>query len=422
LSSTIFLPESAVVCAMFGSGAGLYDGAPHIVHLDTASLLQPDALGGGVFAVEFFAPWCGHCQAFSPTWKAVARASCAAAPALRVGVVDCVANAKLCARYQVQSYPSIRLFSARAPVLGQPLPRCPHGCRTTSQVLDDIIRSAAITAAVAPPLEMPSSANALIERSERVGCSRSELQLNLPSVHSGAVRLQPGEPPAEFWIRPRPMEDVTSAVVYGLRREVFTRPLAHGSGRRAALSAWLSLLAEALPGRRNREVIAWVREHALPASTELEQWERVLDTSPASWLSKPSVEWRSCRGYSATARGYPCALWTLFHTLLAHTADPPGALLAIQGYVEHFFGWCAPVTFAERARLRTPCAPFALPVRSCLHDTVLRLARQRCMRFALLGHGDKRGGYSREEWHRRRERFADSSTRWASPPRCSKQW
>lgn len=40
------------------------------------------------------------------------------------------------------------------------------------------------------------------------------------------------------------------------------------------------------------------------------------------------------------ARGYPCSLWLLFHSLVAHSTDATAlsALYAIRGYVDHFFG------------------------------------------------------------------------------------
>lgn len=62
-------------------------------------------------------------------------------------------------------------------------------------------------------------------------------------------------------------------------------------------------------------------------------------------------EWKGCRGSEDSYRGYPCGLWSMFHTLsvnhaLQHdkrgsqSASPKDILVAMHGYVEHFFG-CA---------------------------------------------------------------------------------
>ena len=94
-------------------GGGLYDDAPNIVHVRNSSMLFEEMHAGRIMVVEFFAGWCGHCQAFGPTWKAVAKASCAAAPAMRIGVVDCVADASVCREFEIQGYPTIRLFAGK---------------------------------------------------------------------------------------------------------------------------------------------------------------------------------------------------------------------------------------------------------------------------------------------------------------------
>ena len=50
----------------------LFQGDPHVVHLDNvtfydALLNQPHA-----WAMEFYKDWCGHCQRFAPVWSEVA--------------------------------------------------------------------------------------------------------------------------------------------------------------------------------------------------------------------------------------------------------------------------------------------------------------------------------------------------------------
>ncbi|XP_045191199.2 sulfhydryl oxidase 2-like isoform X2 [Mercenaria mercenaria] len=59
------------------------------------------------------------------------------------------------------------------------------------------------------------------------------------------------------------------------------------------------------------------------------------------------IEWVGCAGSEARFRGYPCGMWTLFHTLTvaayqkgrANPKDVPlDVLSAIQGYMKYFFG------------------------------------------------------------------------------------
>ena len=297
------------------------------------------------------------------------KASCAAAPAMRIGVVDCVADASVCREFEIQGYPTIRLFAGKTQnryhpagascrYLGYTLPTCRHGCSSAKSVLVDIYRLIGARGGPpwgeSPPPDLPLTADALIERSERDACSAAATVATPRSPMADAatrggasVALQAGEAPAELSLHPRPMEDVAGAAIYGLQRELFSTPVERGSRRWLALEAWLFLLEEALPGADNREAIGWIRRTALPKSHDAASWDSAMKALPTPWLpsggrassaSAEGIEWRACRGNSATARGYPCALWSLFHTLLAHSAQPARALLAIQGYVEFFFG------------------------------------------------------------------------------------
>lgn len=53
--------------------------------------------------------------------------------------------------------------------------------------------------------------------------------------------------------------------------------------------------------------------------------------------------WLGCKGSKVTLRGYPCSLWTMFHTLtvqadLKNADDPKQVLSGMTGYIKYFFG------------------------------------------------------------------------------------
>jgi len=60
--------------------------------------------------VEFFAPWCGHCQRLAPEWEKAATNLKGIVPLAKV---DCTVHQSLCSQYGVQGYPSIKVFSEK---------------------------------------------------------------------------------------------------------------------------------------------------------------------------------------------------------------------------------------------------------------------------------------------------------------------
>ena len=88
--------------------AGLYkDGSPVKLLRNEADL----AYGADHTVVEFFAPWCGHCQRFAPAYEyAAEQLATEHVPSLTVAAVDCAAEPGLCSTYGVSSYPTIILL------------------------------------------------------------------------------------------------------------------------------------------------------------------------------------------------------------------------------------------------------------------------------------------------------------------------
>jgi protein disulfide-isomerase A6 len=58
--------------------------------------------------VKFFAPWCGHCQHLAPTWEELAAKH---DTNVVIAEVDADAHGALGSKFNVQGFPTIKLFS-----------------------------------------------------------------------------------------------------------------------------------------------------------------------------------------------------------------------------------------------------------------------------------------------------------------------
>jgi thioredoxin len=82
--------------------------------------------------IDFWAPWCGPCQAFKPIFEAASENH----PGVTFAACDTEEQAELAARFQIRSIPTLFVFREGTPVFGQPgmLP---------AEALDELIRKVA---------------------------------------------------------------------------------------------------------------------------------------------------------------------------------------------------------------------------------------------------------------------------------------
>lgn len=94
------------------------------------------------------------------------------------------------------------------------------------------------------------------------------------------------------------------------------------------------------------ELRAWVMSHDDAVKGEdLASEINKLRSEYKALADTPESSWIGCVGSSPQFGGYPCGLWSLFHTLTVNHAeeghgneDPKIVLKAMSGFVEHFFG------------------------------------------------------------------------------------
>jgi len=60
--------------------------------------------------VKFYAPWCGHCKALAPEYEKAANTLSEQGQDGTIVKVDCTEEADLCQKYEVQGYPTVKLF------------------------------------------------------------------------------------------------------------------------------------------------------------------------------------------------------------------------------------------------------------------------------------------------------------------------
>lgn len=90
--------------------------------------------GDELWVVEFYAPWCGHCQQLAPEWK---KAATALKGVVKVGAVNADEHQSLGGQYGIQGFPTIKVFG-----LDKSKPTDYQGQRQASGIVDAALNAA----------------------------------------------------------------------------------------------------------------------------------------------------------------------------------------------------------------------------------------------------------------------------------------
>lgn len=147
------------------------------------------------------------------------------------------------------------------------------------------------------------------------------------------------------------MLDLTSSVSFALRREIPKKPVIKGEAL-DALKGWVEVLVQCFPAEKKmmsflRNLDMWIQENSGEGKLVSADYIKFVEHNHKSTAYLPQhIEWRGCKGSEPKFRGFPCSLWTLFHTMTVDcsskysktTLSGVDVLKRIRGFIDHFFG------------------------------------------------------------------------------------
>ncbi|KAF0737852.1 hypothetical protein AaE_008901 [Aphanomyces astaci] len=96
-----------VVAAFLLAGVNANGGAEVL----TEDSFDARTSSGGVWLVKFYAPWCGHCKSLAPIFDKLVSDEALKGQDVHVGKVDCTVQKTVCQRFDVKSYPTLKVIT-----------------------------------------------------------------------------------------------------------------------------------------------------------------------------------------------------------------------------------------------------------------------------------------------------------------------
>lgn len=293
---------------------------PHVAAVDlneTVPLQGIRNIDADYVLVEFYAPWCPHCQHFAMDYERVAQSfkNLGGSQKVVATTVDCMQFEKTCNKMGVPGFPTM-MWASKAEWLAEK-PKA-----TTVEI--DRHEAEAVTKWVGQQIKRRIQTASLAEVAgmykESLKQARTEAKLAEGVDAEGAAAPVPADK-AETWdmqlaiglllrsavqdAKKSPQKKQVLSDFVQMLRTRFQRH-EHDEECKKSLGALHSMLNDRSPG------------YIIPAADKLEKEWQLCGTP---WKEYGQRSWQACRGTVPGKRGYTCGLWTLMHSLAARSTD-----------------------------------------------------------------------------------------------------
>lgn len=272
--------------------------------------------------VEFYAPWCGHCIHFKPTYIKIAREVNEVTP-LVFHAVSCQAHKEICRIQNIRGYPTVKWFPANSSV-GEVI----NGRKISSEYILSNYLHAQKSVIDQVRKGAPKSFLRHPKRSQKVSVISEGMFQAPPNMDTFHV-----------------FRDASLSFYFSMRNSIFITDGPLSEKQAKALHSWLEILSKVLP--------VTMKDVKNDANALLASFNDIIK-SEANMLQhfmehNPSYRWSTSCSHGKDGSGFTCGLWQLFHIITvstiqwnaqAHQEDfisPADVATAIRCFVEHFF-------------------------------------------------------------------------------------
>mmetsp|Transcript_27363 Transcript_27363/g.45896 ORF Transcript_27363/g.45896 Transcript_27363/m.45896 type:complete len:439 (+) Transcript_27363:55-1371(+) len=122
------------ITVYFTAVSALYGPKSEVVQVGASDFKDVVMKDKGIVIVEFYAPWCGHCKSLAPEYEKAAKHLNGV---VKVVAVDATQHESLAQKYQIQGFPTIKVFGA-----DKKSPTDYQGQRTTDAIVTEAMKQA----------------------------------------------------------------------------------------------------------------------------------------------------------------------------------------------------------------------------------------------------------------------------------------
>ena len=134
---TLCAYAAALLAALPGAQAGMYPKSSAVLQVDGKTYQDLIAKSNHTSILEFYAPWCGHCQNLKPAYEKAAKNLEGLA---KVAAIDCDddSNKPFCGTMGIQGFPTLKIIRPGKKA-GEPAVEPYNGPRTAAGIVDAVV-------------------------------------------------------------------------------------------------------------------------------------------------------------------------------------------------------------------------------------------------------------------------------------------
>ncbi|XP_061609497.1 protein disulfide-isomerase A6 isoform X1 [Phyllopteryx taeniolatus] len=152
-------------CSLLVGVRAFYSPSDDVVELNPSNFNREVIQSDSLWLIEFYAPWCGHCQKLTPDWK---KAATALKGIVKVGAVDADQHKSLGSQYGVSGFPTIKIFGSN-----KNKPEQYQGGRSSQAIVDGAMN--ALRALVKERLDGKSGSSGYSQQQSSGGGSKKDV-------------------------------------------------------------------------------------------------------------------------------------------------------------------------------------------------------------------------------------------------------